>query len=1113
MKKTLLFLLFIPFIAFSQTTITTSGNTFSPDTVILYVGDSVHFTLLGTHNAVEVNNTTWIANGTVSNGGFNVGYGLSEWIIINSVQTYYYVCQSHVGAFGMKGVIIANLPGCMDPTACNYDPTATIDDGSCILPDGCTDPTACNYDSTAICDDGSCNTIYGCMDVTSCNYDATATCDDGSCNLPDGCTDPTACNYDATAICDDGSCNLPDGCTDPTACNYDATAICDDGSCNTIYGCTDALAVNYNSSANCDDGSCLIAGFTSDIVCEGDTTTFTDLSSGNISTWNWNFGDGNTSLDPNPSHTYLTCGQYLVTLLVTDNIGITSTNTDTIQVLCPSNTTITTNACVSYTWIIGSDTIGTYTSSTLDTSYGFNASGCTEEYVLDLTINGSSTYTNLTECDSYTWPINGVTYTNTGLYIDSSYNSFNCIHVDTLALWMNYSTISITTDTACDSYTWNGQTYTSSIVDTIVGSNPVGCPDTNILNLTINHSDTAYINITSCDSYTSNGQTYYTSGVYGCCVGLTTVAGCDSVVWLNLTINYSTTNIDTITTCGSYTWSNGATYTSSVVDTVVGLNAVGCPDTSILNLTINYETTINVSIVECDSYTWPISGLTYTTSIVDSIIDTNAAGCSETYILYLTINNSSSTYTNLTACDSYTWPTDFQLYTTTGIYSLTTTNNAGCTHIDTLDLTINYSSSGSTSITECDTYTWEGQTVTSADTLTYTYVNGNAAGCDSTHILMIDINYSNAGSSSYTACDSYNWNGVTYNSSGSYNQTLTNVAGCDSITTLNLTINPSTTSLHGADSICDQYTWNGVTYTTTGIYTWIGMNENGCDSTATLDLIIRNSTISNLDTVITCPDNSYFWNGQTYNMSGTYSWIGINSVGCDSTATLNLTINDAEYNVDSFFVCSDSTVVVGNTFYSIPGLFTDTLVNSNGCLSISGIYIEHLNIPLNPMTVPNPPEVCLGDSVVIEVNPNFANYWWNTGNPSDQGENRVVVFPTQDFTYVIEALDMYGCDARSEILVIVDTCVNSLTDNTLTKIEVYPNPSQNVFNVNFNILQDQSVQLRVVNSIGKVVFTEYLKDYIGRYSTKIILDNHSKGIYLLQIITDKLIINKKLILQ
>ena len=49
-------------------------------------------------------------------------------------------------------------PGCMDSTACNYDPDATVDDGSCEFTScaGCTDDTACNYDATATLDDGSC---------------------------------------------------------------------------------------------------------------------------------------------------------------------------------------------------------------------------------------------------------------------------------------------------------------------------------------------------------------------------------------------------------------------------------------------------------------------------------------------------------------------------------------------------------------------------------------------------------------------------------------------------------------------------------------------------------------------------------------------------------------------------------------------------------------------------------------------------------------------------------------------------------------------------------------------------------------------------------------------
>jgi len=111
-------------------------------------------------------------------------------------------------------VTAGNTSGCTDNTACNYDPTATVDDGSCEFTScaGCTNSGACNYDSTATIDDGSCdyNSCAGCTDSTACNYDSTATIDDGSCESTScaGCTDSTACNYDSTATIDDGSCEF-----------------------------------------------------------------------------------------------------------------------------------------------------------------------------------------------------------------------------------------------------------------------------------------------------------------------------------------------------------------------------------------------------------------------------------------------------------------------------------------------------------------------------------------------------------------------------------------------------------------------------------------------------------------------------------------------------------------------------------------------------------------------------------------------------------------------------------------------------------------------------------------------------------------------------------------
>ena len=52
-----------------------------------------------------------------------------------------------------------DIPGCSDTDACNYDSTATVDDGTCDYTScaGCTASDACNYDSTATLDDGNCD--------------------------------------------------------------------------------------------------------------------------------------------------------------------------------------------------------------------------------------------------------------------------------------------------------------------------------------------------------------------------------------------------------------------------------------------------------------------------------------------------------------------------------------------------------------------------------------------------------------------------------------------------------------------------------------------------------------------------------------------------------------------------------------------------------------------------------------------------------------------------------------------------------------------------------------------------------------------------------------------
>ncbi|MDA0882040.1 MAG: choice-of-anchor B family protein [Bacteroidetes bacterium] len=170
--------------------------------------------------------------------------------------------------------------GCTNSSACNFNPAATSDDGSCLLPDGCTDINACNYNANALCDDGSCILPDGCTNPLACNFDANATCDDGSCLVPDGCTNPVACNYDVNALCDDASCILPDGCTDNTACNYDMSATCDDGSC--VFGVCCPGDYNNDGLRNASDLLVILGDYGCFTGCSGDVNGDNVVNAGDV---------------------------------------------------------------------------------------------------------------------------------------------------------------------------------------------------------------------------------------------------------------------------------------------------------------------------------------------------------------------------------------------------------------------------------------------------------------------------------------------------------------------------------------------------------------------------------------------------------------------------------------------------------------------------------------------------------------------------------------------------------------------------------------------------------------------------------------------------------------
>ncbi len=84
-------------------TIINSGFAFSPADVTINAGDTVIFDLMESHNAVEVSETTWLANGNTPLPGFSLPFGGG---VVTGLTpgVHFYVCTPHASG-GMKGKI------------------------------------------------------------------------------------------------------------------------------------------------------------------------------------------------------------------------------------------------------------------------------------------------------------------------------------------------------------------------------------------------------------------------------------------------------------------------------------------------------------------------------------------------------------------------------------------------------------------------------------------------------------------------------------------------------------------------------------------------------------------------------------------------------------------------------------------------------------------------------------------------------------------------------------------------------------------------------------------------------------------------------------------------
>ena len=81
----------------------------------------------------------------------------------------------------------------------------------------------------------------------------------------------------------------------------------------------------------------------------------------------------------------------------------------------------------------------------------------------------------------------------------------------------------------------------------------------------------------------------------------------------------------------------------------------------------------------------------------------------------------------------------------------------------------------------------------------------------------------------------------------------------------------------------------------------------------------------------------------------------------------------------------------------------------------------------------------------------------------------------------------------------------------VTALEVYPNPSRDIFNVSFTSEKAQTINVKVINVIGEVMYSESLEEFQGSYENIIDLTGKAKGVYFLEITTNTGGVNKKIV--
>lgn len=421
--------------------------------------------------------------------------------------------------------------------------------------------------------------------------------------------------------------------------------------------------------------------------CINTPLNFTFTSSQPATSFLWNFGDGTTSIEQFPTHTYTNEGFYTVTLKIInpDNCNIDDEMSYQIYIGKPTTKTIDTTLCKGDSIEFNMQNItteGTYTAilkgkGNCDSTVTLNVKIKETDYVIDSSI-----------CEGQSVFFNNELITESGVYVAHLKGIEGCDSIVTLNLNVQQTIFNIDTS-FCEgnSITIDNNIITETGLYTFNYKRPNQCDSIVQINAIKKPMFRTEIFDTICknETYTVGTQTFSESGYYTITLS-SNINQCDSIIYLSLVVQDTLKEMIAYTLCeGESITIEGTNYNKSGIYDIHRKSINGCDSLIILHLEILplKDDTLITSICSGDSIL--VNGVYYKNA-GEYLIMTTHENCINSIFLKLSLIEKSYTIIDTSICEGKSITIGNKEFSKDGQYEIILQSSLKCDSIITLNL-------------------------------------------------------------------------------------------------------------------------------------------------------------------------------------------------------------------------------------------------------------------------------------------------------------------------------------------------------------------------------------------------------------------------------------------